>query len=438
MAHRYALFLVALAFSAGAAFAQSSLPSCTGPSVSTWTGCSGTITSGKRILYTGEFLKGKKHGLGELLIPQSSGDERYVGQFREGRMHGRGIYYFANGGKYEGELVADQLNGEGSFEGPNGDRYVGQFRNGQFTGEGVYTFANGNVVQEGVFENGEFVRAAKVQRRLATPDTTNQFNVASRLNPRAMKPVPPRDAVAIIIGIQTYKSLPAARFANADAQVFAEYAQLALGVRPEKIRLLIDSDADEIEITRAFRSWLLRNVNKGKTDVYVFYSGHGLPSEDGKFLYLLPHNTDRDFIDKTAINQQELIRMTEATGAKAVTMFIDSCYSGQSRSGDALMANARPLSMKSGRSAYPSTFTVLTASSPDQISWSSDELGHGIFSYYLMKGMEGDADDNKDGKITSGEMHTYLLENVTRQAAIMNKKQEPQLTGDHDQALIIR
>ena len=163
-----------------------------------------------------------------------------------------------------------------------------------------------------------------------------------------------------------------------------------------------------------------------------------MPSEDGKSLYLLPHNTDRDFIDKTAINQQELIRMTEATGAKAVTMFIDSCYSGQSRSGDALMANARPLSMKSGRSPYPSTFTVLTASSPDQISWSSDELGHGIFSYYLMKGMEGDADDNKDGKITSGEMHTYLLENVTRQAAIMNKKQEPQLTGDHDQALIIR
>lgn len=429
-----------LSLMAGAVVAQSTLPPCAGKSVSSWTSCSGTITSGQTILYTGEFLNGKKHGRGEVILPQAAGDDRYVGQFREGRMHGRGIYYFSNGGKYEGEFVLDQFNGDGSFEGPNGDRYVGQFRNGQFSGEGMYTFANGNVVQEGIFENGAFVRAAKVQRRASTaaPDTTVQFNEASRLNPRALKAVPQRDAVAIIIGIQSYKSLPQARFANDDARLFAEYAQVALGVRPEKIRLLIDGDADEVEITRAFRSWLLRNVTKGSTDVYVFYSGHGLPSDDGKSLYLLPHNADRDFIDKTAINQQELVRMTEASGAKSVTMFLDSCYSGQSRGGDALMANARPVKMKSSGTDYPSTFTVLTASAPDQISWSSDELGHGIFSYFLMKGMEGGADLNKDGKLTAGEMHAYLVDQVGREAAIMNKKQEPQLTGDHGQVMISR
>jgi hypothetical protein len=257
-----------------------------------------------------------------------------------------------------------------------------------------------------------------------------------RINPRAKKPAPKRDAVAIIIGIQSYKSLPPARFANADAQLFTEYAQVALGIRAEKIRLLIDSDADEIEIVRAFRSWLLRNVTRGKTEVYVFYSGHGLPSDDGKSLYLLPHNADRDFIDKTSINQQELVRMAEATGAKSVTMFLDSCYSGQSRGGDALMVNARPVKMKSSGVEYPLTFTVLTASAPDQISWSSDELGHGIFSYYLMKGMEGDADLNKDGKITAGEMQEHLTDTVGRQAMGMNHKQHPQLFGDSNKVLV--
>jgi len=39
----------------------------------------------------------------------------------------------------------------------------------------------------------------------------------------------------------------------------------------------------------------------------VFYSGHGLPSDDGKNLYILPHGADRQFIDKTALNQQEII-----------------------------------------------------------------------------------------------------------------------------------
>jgi hypothetical protein len=432
------LALLAFLLVSGTAIAQNTLPPCAGKNTSSWNGCVGTLTSGKSILYTGEFVNGKKQGYGEETIPHTNGNDRYVGQFHEGRRHGKGIFYFSNGGKYEGELVRGQFNGDGSFESPNGDRYVGQFRNGQFAGEGVYTFANGNVVQEGVFENGVFVRAAKIQQRTTMPDTAGQFNEASRLNPGAIKAMPERDAVAIIIGIQSYKNLPPARFANSDARLFSEYAQRLLGVRSDKIRLLTDGDAGEIDIARAFRSWLMRNVNKGKTDVYIFYSGHGLPSDDGKSLYLLPHNVDRDFIDKTAINQTELISLTEATGAKTVTMFIDSCYSGQTRNGDALLANARPVALKSKSTGYPSTFTVLTASAPDQISWSSDELGHGIFSYYLMKGMEGGADGNQDGKLTAGELHAYLLDKVNRQAAIQNKKQQPQLVGDPDQIVISR
>ena len=427
---------LALVLISGFATAQGSLPACTGKNSSNWSGCTGTLANGNTIVYSGEFLNGKKHGYGEEIIPDANGSDRYVGQFREGRRHGRGVYYFANGGKYDGEIVRDQFVGDGSFESPNGDRYVGQFRNGQFAGEGIYTFANGNVVQEGIFENGKFVRATKIQQRIIASDTVSQFNEASRLNPGALKALPERDAVAIIIGIQSYKNLPPARFANSDARLFSEYAQRLLGVRADKLRLLTDGDAGEIDIARAFRSWLMRNVNKGKTDVYVFYSGHGLPSDDGKSLYLLPHNVDRDFIDKTAINQAELVSLTEATGAKTVTLFIDSCYSGQTRSGDALLANARPVALKSKSSAYPSTFTVLTASAPDQISWSSDELGHGIFSYYLMKGMEGDADGNQDGRLTSGELHSYLLDKVNRQAAILNRKQQPQLAGDPDKILI--
>lgn len=425
-----------LSMTASGALAQSSLPACTGKSTSAWTQCSGTLTSGNTIVYTGEFQKGKKHGQGERLILQNAGQyDRYVGQFREGRMHGKGVYYYANGAKYEGEFAFDQFNGDGSFVGPSGDRYDGQFRNGQFSGEGIYTFANGNVVQEGVFENGAFVRAAKVQRRLSTPQAEPSANV-SPLNPGAVAARAPRDAVAIIIGIQSYKNLPPARFASTDARLFAEYAQRALGVRPEKIRLLVDEGADEIAIMRTFRSWLLQNVNKGKTDVYIFYSGHGLPSDDGKSLYFLPHNADRDFIDKTAINQQELISMIEATSARAVTMFLDSCYSGQTRNGDPLFPNARPVSMKTRVSGYPPTFTVFSASAPDQISWSSDALGHGIFSYYLMKGMEGAADVDNDGQLTAGEMHAWLRENVGRQAAIINKKQDPQLMGEATEVLV--
>ena len=85
-----------------------------------------------------------------------------------------------------------------------------------------------------------------------------------------------------------------------------------------------------------------------------------------------------------------------------------------------------------------SNFTVITASSNDQISSSSVELKHGIFSYYLMKGMEGDADGNKDGKITAGEMQDYLSDKVSRQAMSMNRKQDTQLTGEPNKVLLTK
>ncbi len=246
------------------------------------------------------------------------------------------------------------------------------------------------------------------------------------------------DAVAIIIGIQNYKKIPKSSYSNDDARVFAEYANKILGVKQQNIKVLIDDEADNAEIYRAFQNWLPLKVKKNKTDIFVFYSGHGLPSDDGNSLYFLPHGADRDFISKTAINQSEIIAALQASQPNSVTMFIDSCYSGLTRTGDALLASARPIAIKSKNVEYPTNFTVISASSPEQISWSSVELKHGIFSYYLMKGMEGDADENKDGKITVGEMQAYLTDMVPRQALVMNRKQVPQLTGDANRVLLGR
>jgi hypothetical protein len=246
------------------------------------------------------------------------------------------------------------------------------------------------------------------------------------------------DSVAIIIGIEKYKKLNKADFANEDARTFYEYAIRSFGIKPDNIKLLVDEGADDVDIYRAIQNWLPLKVKKGKTDVFVFFSGHGLPSQDGKSLFLLPWGVDKDFIEKTAINQQEFISSLKLVQPKSVTMFLDSCYSGQARGGDALLANARPIALKAEETSYPSNFTVITASAPDQISSSSPDLKHGIFSYYLMKGMEGDADLNKDGKTTVAEMQEYLTDMVGRQAMGMNRKQQPQLHGDPNKVLLTR
>lgn len=246
------------------------------------------------------------------------------------------------------------------------------------------------------------------------------------------------DSVAIIIGIEKYKRVTKAEFSNSDAQLFYDYSIRALGVKPENIKLLIDEAADDVDILSAFKNWLPLKVKKNTTDVYVFYSGHGLPSDDGKSLFILPYGTEKNFIERTAINQQELITALQNAQPKSVTMFIDSCYSGQTRGGETLIASARPVSVKTSASTYPSNFTVISASAPDQLSSSSPDLKHGIFSFYLMKGMEGDADLNNDGKITIGEMQEYLIDHVGRQAMALNRVQNPQLYGDASKILLYK
>ena len=271
---------------------------------------------------------------------------------------------------------------------------------------------------------------------VARPVATAVESIAP-LNVANLRTQPAKDAVAIIIGIQDYKRLPRAEFANEDARAFNEYARRGLGIRPDNIKVLLDAEADVVDILKAFTNWLPAKVNKDKTEVYVFFSGHGLPSDDGK-LYLLPHGVDKDLLEKTSVGQKELVAALQAAKPKSVTMFIDSCYSGQARGGETLAVFARPVSLKVEETAYPANFTVISASANSQISSASPELKHGIFSYYLMKGMEGDADDNKDGKITIGEMQGYLADKVPRHAMKMNRKQEPQLVGDANRVFVTR
>jgi len=272
---------------------------------------------------------------------------------------------------------------------------------------------------------------------------TNVLTVSRALS--AAKEIPPplnaanlrrqsqRNAVAIIIGIQDYQSVPPAEFAKDDALVFYDYA-LRLGIKPEDIHLLLDSKADYASVFKAFQNWLPSRVRKDVTDVYVFYSGHGL-TDEGK-IYLLPYGVDRDLLERTAIAQKDVVKLLQDARPKSVTMFMDSCYSGQTRGNEALILSAKPVFITVEEKAYPANFTVMSASASNQMSSSSPDLKHGIFSYYLMKGLEGDAAESKDGTITVGNLQNYLSEKVSRFAMQMSRKQEPQLIGDGTRVLI--
>jgi hypothetical protein len=253
------------------------------------------------------------------------------------------------------------------------------------------------------------------------------------LNPSSKRVKSNSNALALIIGVAKYSKTNAnALYADKDAQQFYDYATMKLGIPSDNIKELVNAKADRVEITLAIKDWIARSTKSGKTDIYVFYAGHGLSTADGKDMFLLPYDGLPRLLEDSAIKRDQLFADIQKANPKSVTVFLDTCYSGTTRGTDMLIAS-RPIAIRALKQSIPSNFTVFSAAAGDQTSKPLEEAKHGMFSYFLMKGMEGDADTNADNKITAQELHNYVKENVTQQSS---GSQTPELQGDKNKVLI--
>ena len=304
-------------------------------------------------------------------------------------------------------------------------------RDGNFT-------ANTYVPEGGVSVSIQAVDLAGLSSSMSVRlDRSASNTVASisfeRLNPLGRKVAKNKDALALIIGVDGYENTPArAIYADSDAKVFADYASQKVGIPTNRIKTLVNDGADEKGMLLAVKDWLSRASKKDKSDVYVFFAGHGLASQDGEKMYLLPYDGSPRLLEKTAILRDELFSDIASTNPRSVTVFLDTCYSGETRGNEMLIAG-RPIGIRALKQSIPDNFTLMTAAAGDQIANPLKEAKHGMFSYFLMKGMEGVADNNKDNKITALELHEYVKENVWQQSS---NKQLPELQGDADRVLV--
>ena len=78
-------------------------------------------------------------------------------------------------------------------------------------------------------------------------------------------------------------------------------------------------------------------------------------------------------------------------------------------------------------------FTVTTAAAGDQTAYPLEKAKRGMFSYLLLKDMEGEADANDDNEINAGELHSYVKTNAIQQSS---DSQTPKLQGDADRVLV--
>ncbi len=240
------------------------------------------------------------------------------------------------------------------------------------------------------------------------------------------------DAIGVIIGISSYShpDVPRVDYARRDALLMKDYLIKSMGFREENIILAVDREATKATFNRIFEGQLANYIKPGVSDVFVYYSGHGAPDVENASAYFVAHDTDPNYAAQTGYSLDRFYRELDALEAKSVTVVLDACFSGASDAG-MLIQQASPIFISvENPAANLSNGVVLTSSSGEQISSWYREVGHGLFTYYFLKGIRGEADRDHDQQITSTELFGYLMENVPYLARRkFNREQTPQLMG---------
>jgi hypothetical protein len=239
-----------------------------------------------------------------------------------------------------------------------------------------------------------------------------------------------KNAHAIVIGLEKYRNeLPKADYADQDAKIVAQYLSKTLGYEEQNIALLVNDRATKSDFEKYFETWLPNRVEKDDT-VFIYFSGHGAPNPKTGDAFLVPYDGDPVFLENTGYPLDRLYKHLADLPAKEIVVVLDSCFSGAG--GRSVIAKGmRPIITEVKGPNLGSGKTVLIAASTgQQVSTSYDEKGHGLMTYFLLKGLLGEGDTNKDGKVEITELFEYLrpqVEKVARRE--FNSEQTPQLIG---------
>ena len=247
---------------------------------------------------------------------------------------------------------------------------------------------------------------------------------------------------AVVIGISKYlnadNGIPPLQFAHRDAIVFMDFLRSPQGggFAPSCVKLLINEQAT----TRNIRSALFTFLKQaGKDDlVLIYFAGHGAP-EIGRpdNLYLISYDTDIDDMASTAFPMWDMeTALKRYITAERVVVLADACHSAGvgGEAGLRSVGNANLINtyLSNLQKTKPGRVTI-TASDANELSREGKEWDdHGVFTYYLLKGLKGEADSNDNGIVTITEAFNYVNNKVRRST---NSQQHPNIQGKFDHNL---
>ena len=218
----------------------------------------------------------------------------------------------------------------------------------------------------------------------------------------------------VVVANEMYKREDRVPFAANDGNTFAKYCKLLLGIPESNVHVVINATLNDIKHEV---SWLTKVLNAygGEGKGIFYYAGHGIPDDATKNAYLLPVDGYGNDIN-TGYSLNQLYKDLGSTQSQGITVFLDACFSGAKREGGMMTSN-RGIALKANEGVPEGNVVVFSASYGDETASSYSKMGHGLFTYYLLKELK----DTK-GDVTLKQLGDYVTKEVGRQSLIINNK----------------
>lgn len=251
---------------------------------------------------------------------------------------------------------------------------------------------------------------------------------------------------ALVIGVSDYEDtrIPDLRYAERDAKAVYHWLIAPGGgaYASSRVKLLLGPEATLRGMREAMFDWLKQPQPEDM--VFIYFAGHGSPDspDEEDNLFLLPYDANYAKIGATGLPMWEFKNsLKRMVRAKRVVIMADACHSGGM--GSEFDIGRRGLDVKpkvnqafAEISKAGQGIAVFTASDNSQLTQEAVKWGggHGVFTWAVLKGLQGQADYNGDGKVTLGELIPYVSQTVREQTG---GAQAPTVSGRFDPSLTL-
>jgi hypothetical protein len=241
---------------------------------------------------------------------------------------------------------------------------------------------------------------------------------------------------AVIVGISQYRSedVPDLEFAGADAEAVHRFltSSQAGPFREDHVLFLRDEEATGAAMREALFVFLQK---AGRNDlVVIYFAGHGAPDPARPDnLYLLPFDADLNSLAATGFPMWDVkTALRRQIDAERVIVIADACHSAGTQEG---LNEENPIAGGFSQLFNPSRRLIMTAADTNEFSFEDARWGgHGVFTHFLLEGLEGAGDGNGNGIVTFTEAFEYVSRKV---AEATEGRQNPQRSGFGDIPLAV-